>query len=276
MAQGAYKDIELEIADPVALLRLDRPQKLNAFTYATLAEIRAAVDAASADPRVVGIVITGNGRGFCAGLDAEVLAATAARGSGSRAQPPAAGDDELPGLFSYFLRVPKPVIAAVNGVAAGGGFVLAAMCDVRFASTAASFTSVFTKRGLVAEHGTTWTIPRLVGVGRALDLLWTSRRIDAAEAARIGLVEYVVEPGELVAAASRYVAELAATVSPAALADTKRMVYAHLGQGYAEALPDADATAWRAIDRSDAREGAQALLEKRAARFARLGARPSH
>jgi len=106
--------------------------------------------------------------------------------------------------------------------------------------------------------------------------LWTSRRIDAAEAARIGLVEYVVEPGELVAAASRYVAELAATVSPAALADTKRMVYAHLGQGYAEALPDADATAWRAIDRSDAREGAQALLEKRSARFARLGARPSH
>ena len=273
MARGAYKDIEVEIADPVALLRLNRPEKLNAFTYATLAEIRAAVDAAAAEPRVVGIVITGNGRGFCAGLDAEVLAATASRGSGSRAQPAA---DELPGLFSYFLRVPKPVIAAVNGVAAGGGFVLAAMCDVRFASTAASFTAVFTKRGLVAEHGTTWTVPRLVGAGRALDLLWTSRRIDAAEAARIGLVEHVVEPGELVAAASRYVAELAATVSPAALADTKRMVYTHLGQGYAEALPDADATAWRAIDRPDAREGAQALLEKRAPEFSRLGSKPPH
>jgi enoyl-CoA hydratase/carnithine racemase len=275
MARGAYKDIEVEIADPVALVRLNRPDKLNAFTYATLAEIRAAVDAAAADPRVVGIVITGNGRGFCAGLDAEVLAATASRGSSSRAQP-AAGDGELPGLFSYFLRVPKPVIAAVNGVAAGGGFVLAAMCDVRFASTAASFTAVFTKRGLVAEHGTTWTVPRLVGAGRALDLLWTSRRIDAAEAARIGLVEYVVEPGELVAAASRYVAELAASVSPAALADTKRMVYTHLGQGYAEALADADSTAWRAIDRADAREGARALLEKRAPKFARLGAKPSH
>jgi enoyl-CoA hydratase/carnithine racemase len=265
-------EVELEIADPVALIRLNRPDKLNAFTYPMLAEIRAAVDAAASDSRVVGIVITGSGRGFCAGLDAGALAATATRGSASRERPPA-GRDEVPGLFTYLLRVPKPVIAAVNGVAAGGGFVLAAMCDVRFASTAASFTSVFTKRGLVAEHGTTWTIPRLVGVGRALDLLWTSRKIDAAEAAKIGLVEYLVEPTELVGAASHYVAELAATVSPAALADTKRMVYEHLGQSYADALPDADVTAWRAIDRPDAREGSAALLEKRAAKFARLGAK---
>ena len=174
-------------------------------------------------------------------------------------------------MFSYFLRVPKPIIAAVNGVAAGGGFVLAALCDLRFASSAASFTSIFTKRGLVAEHGISWTVPRLIGTGRALDLFWTSRRIDAAEAARIGLVEFVVEPAELVDAASRYVAELAATVSPEALADTKRMVYAHFGEGYTTALPDADETAWRAVARPDAREGAQALLEKRAAKFARLG-----
>src|SRR5215475_6673726 len=153
---STYKDIEVEIADPVALIRLARPDKLNAFTYPMLAEIRAAVDAAAADPRVVGIVITGRGRGFCAGLDAETLAATTIRGSGARERPPA---DEVPGLFTYLLRVPKPVIAAVNGVAAGGGFVLAAMCDVRFASTAASFTSIFTKRGLVAEHGISWTVP---------------------------------------------------------------------------------------------------------------------
>jgi enoyl-CoA hydratase/carnithine racemase len=263
-----YKDVALEIADPVALIRLDRPEKLNAFTYPILGEIRRAVDEAAADPRVVGIVITGNGRGFCAGLDAEALAATTSRGAGARER---TAPSDLPGLFSYLMRVPKPVIAAVNGVAAGGGFVLAAMCDVRFASTAASFTSIFTKRGLVAEHGTTWTIPRLVGAGRALDLLWTSRRIDAAEAARIGLVEYLVEPSDLLGAASRYVAELAATVSPAALADTKRMVYAQLGQGYAEALADADETAWRAIERADAFEGSRALVEKRAPRFTRLG-----
>jgi len=268
------QDVSLEIADPVALLRLNRPEKLNAFTYPMLAEIRAAVDAAAADPRVVGIVITGNGRGFCAGLDAETLAATTRRGSAAREPAPARDSDELPGLFSYLLRVPKPVIAAVNGVAAGGGFVLAAMCDLRFASTAASFTSIFTKRGLVAEHGITWTVPRLIGTGRALDLFWTSRKIDAAEAARIGFVERVVEPGELVAQASQYVAELAATVSPAALADTKRMVYAHIGQSYADALPDADAAAWRAVDRADAREGARSLVEKRAPKFERLGAKP--
>jgi enoyl-CoA hydratase/carnithine racemase len=265
-----YQDIELEIADPVALLRLARPDKLNAFTYPMLAEIRSAIDAAAADPRVVGIVITGKGRGFCAGLDAAALSATTTRGSSARERPPAG---EVPGLFTYLLSVPKPVIAAVNGVAAGGGYVLAAMCDVRFASTAASFTSIFTKRGLVAEHGTTWITPRLVGVGRALDLLWTSRRIDAAEAERIGLVEYLVEPAELVAAATRYVAELAATVSPATLADTKRMVYAHVGQGYPEALRDADTVTWAALDRPDSREGAAALLEKRAPKFPRIGAK---
>ena len=263
-----YTDISLEIADPVALIRLNRPAKLNAFTYPMLAEIRRAVDEAAADPRVVGIVITGNGRGFCAGLDAETLAQTAASPGAARERPRAG---ELPGLFSYLLRVPKPVIAAVNGVAAGGGFLLAAKCDLRFASSAASFTAIFTKRGLVAEHGTTWIVPRLVGAGRALDLLWTSRRIDAAEAARIGLVEYLVDGPDVVGAASRYVAELAATVSPAALADTKRMVYEHLGQSFATALADADDTTWRALERPDAREGAQALLEKRAAKFARLG-----
>ncbi len=263
-----YENLLLEIADPVALIRLDRPEKLNAFTYPMLVEIRRAVDAAAADTRVVGIVITGNGRGFCAGLDAEALTATTARGAGARERTP---PGELPGLFSYLLRVPKPVIAAVNGVAAGGGFVLAAMCDVRFASSAASFTSIFTKRGLVAEHGTTWTIPRLVGAGRALDLLWTSRRIRAEEAARIGLVEYLVEPDDLIGAASRYVAELAASASPAALADTKRMVYEHLGATYSSALADADDTAWRAIERFDAREGSRALVEKRAPAFARLG-----
>jgi enoyl-CoA hydratase/carnithine racemase len=267
MAQAPFKDIELEVAEPVALLRLNRPAKLNAFTYPMLAEIRRAVDGAAADPRVVGIVITGNGRGFCAGLDAEALATTTSRGAAARERPPAG---ELPGLFSYLTAVPKPVIAAVNGVAAGGGLVLASMCDVRFASEQASFTAIFTRRGLVAEHGTTWTIPRLVGTGRALDLLWTSRRIDAAEAARIGLVEHLV-PDDVVGAASRYVAELAATVSPGALADTKRMVYAHFGCGLAAALADADDTAWRALDRPDAREGAAALLEKRAAKFARLG-----
>lgn len=261
--------IQLEFADPVALIRLNRPEKLNALTYPMLGAIRRAVDEAASDPSIFGIVITGNGRGFCSGLDAEVLAQTTTEGRGARAEN--ASSAEIPGLFTYLLDVPKPVIAAVNGVAAGGGFVLAAMCDLRFASSDASFTSIFSKRGLAAEHGISWIVPRLVGVGRALDLIWTSRRIDAREAERVGLVEYVVPPEELVATASRYVAELAETVSPASIADTKQMIYRHAGQGYPEALRDADEIQWRAVTRPDAREGARALLERRAPRFARLG-----
>jgi enoyl-CoA hydratase/carnithine racemase len=260
-------DVLFEIADPVALIRLNRPEKLNALTHPMLGEIRRAVDAAAADPAVVGIVITGNGRGFCAGLDASVLGATAQRGSTARGTPDA---NEIPGLFTYLLGVPKPVVAAINGPAAGGGFVLAALCDVRFASREAWLTTVFSKRGLVAEHGTTWILPRLLGAGRALELLWSSRRVDAEEAARIGLVEFLTEPGDLVARAQAFVRDLAANVSPASLADTKRMVYRHLGVGYPEALREADAVQWAAMDRPDAREGAQALLEKRPPRFPRL------
>ena len=262
--------VRYEVEDPVAVITLDRPEALNAFTYEMLADIRRSVEAASADPGVVGIVITGAGRGFCAGLDASVLQSTTSAGSGTRpAHDPAT--DGLPGLFSYLLEQPKPIIAAVNGVTAGGGFVLATMCDLRFASTGASFLSIFTKRGLIAEHGTTWTLPRLVGTGHALDLLWSSRRVDAEEAYRLGLVERLVQPDELLGAATAYVRDLAEQVSPAAIADTKRLVYDHAGIDFRPALVQADAATWAAIDRPDAAEGAAALLERRPWRFARLG-----
>jgi len=259
-------EIRCEIDDPVALITLDRPDKLNALTYPMLAEFRAAVERASNDPAVVGIIVTGEGRGFCSGLDASVLGETTTAGSSSRPK-----TDDVPGLFTWLLSVPKPVIAAVNGVAAGGGFVLAVMADIRIASTAGSFTSIFSKRGLIAEHGTTWIVPRLVGAGAALDLLWTSRKIDAHEAHRVGLVHSVVEPDELLGAARAYVVDLAENVSPASLADTKRLVYRHLGVGYEDALRETDEVQYAALDRVDAKEGAAALLEKRAASFPRLG-----
>lgn len=165
----------------------------------------------------------------------------------------------------------KPIIAAVNGVAAGGGFVLAVMCDLRFGSTDASFTTIFSKRGLVAEHGTSWIVPRLLGAGRALDLLWSSRKIGADEAMRIGLVEAVVPAEQLLDHAKRYVQDLAATVSPASLRDTKAMVYRHLGVGYPEALRDAEPIQWRAVESSDATEGVMSYLERRPPNFRRLG-----
>lgn len=277
LLEPGYQDIVVHTEDPVCVITLNRPEKLNAFTYRTLGELRRAVEAAAADPAVVGIVITGAGRGFSAGLDADTLAAvTGAAGAGEvPAEAAVVGrgaDGELPGLFSYLLQVPKPVVAALNGVAAGGGVVLAALCDVRIASVDASLTTVFLKRGLVAEHGTSWVLPRLLGPGRALDLLWTSRRIGAEEALAAGMVEHVVPAAELLERAVAYVREIAANASPAAVAATKRMVYEHLGLGYADALRDADREQWLALDGPDAAEGAAALLEKRPPRFGRLGA----
>jgi enoyl-CoA hydratase/carnithine racemase len=124
-----FNDIEPTIDDPVAVLRLNRPEKRNAFTYDTLREIRAAIDACAADPCVVGIVITGNGRGFCAGLDAQTLAEVTSAPAARRTE---SESDALPGIFSYLLEVPKPVIAAVNGVAAGSGLILAMIGDLRY------------------------------------------------------------------------------------------------------------------------------------------------
>lgn len=259
-------EIDLVVDDPVATITLRRPATLNALTHPMLRAFREAVDAAAADPRVVGIVVTGEGRGFCSGLDASVLQQTA--NAGSAAAPASEG---VPGLFTWLLQVPKPVISAVNGVAAGGGFVLAAMSDIRIAADAASFISIFSKRGLIAEHGTTWIVPRLIGTGAALDVLWSSRRVEAAEALRLGLVQQVVAPDDLLAAARRYVVELAESVSPASLADTKRLVYEGYGVTYPEALTEIDTVQYAALDRPDAREGAAALLEKRAPAFLRLG-----
>ncbi len=174
-------------------------------------------------------------------------------------------------MFSYLLQVPKPIIAAVNGVAAGGGLILALMSDLRIASSNASFVTIFLKRGLIAEHGSSWLLPRLVGVGRSLDLLWTNDRIDAEEAHRIGLVEHVVDPDSLIDGARAHVERIASNSAPSAIAETKRLVYAHLGTGYAQALREADEVQWKFVTAPDAQEGAKALIEKRPARFGRLG-----
>lgn len=262
-----FKTIEFELQDPVALIRLNRPDRLNALTYEMLDEIRTAVARAVAAPEAVAIVFTGNGRGFCAGLDSEVLAAVTERGASTT------GDedpDALPGLFSYLLEVPKPVICALNGVAAGGGAILALASDLRFAAESASLTTVFLKRGLIAEHGSTWLLPRLVGTGRALDLLWTSERINAQQARDLGVVEYLVADDALLPRVRAYVEHLAANASPAAMAETKRLLYRHLGTDYQTALREAHLSQEAFVARADAREGALSLMEKRPARFQRL------
>ncbi len=262
----SYEDIVYEVADPVAIIRLNRPEALNAFTYRTLAEIRAAVERAVADRAVVGIIITGTGRAFSAGLDMASLSAT----TSSSTRPQSTAEDQLPGISSYLLEVPKPVIAAVNGVAAGGGLVLALMSDLRIAAREAQLTTVFLKRGLIAEHGTSWLLPRLVGVSRALDLLWMSDKIDAEEAERIGLVDRVVD-GDPVDAARAYIERLAQVSAPKAIAASKQLVYNHLGTGYLAALREAESVQNDFVMAPDSTEGAQSFIERRPPQFDRLG-----
>jgi enoyl-CoA hydratase/carnithine racemase len=264
----AEAEILFETLGRVALIRLNRPAALNALTYRMLGDIRRLVAVAEKDPEVTAIAIVGEGRGFCSGIDAEVLRATTEAGeSGRAAGGEAVARDDLPGIFSYLTQVSKPVIAGVNGVAAGAGFVLAMMSDLRFGSEAASFTTIFSKRGLIAEHGTSWLLPRLVGPSRALDLLWSSRRVQADEALRIGLLDRVVPADELLPAVVAYVDDLAANISPGAIATMKRQVYQHLSDAMAPALADADRTTQAQLKHPDAREGAMALIERRAPNF---------
>jgi enoyl-CoA hydratase/carnithine racemase len=266
-------EILFETMGRVALIRLNRPQALNALTYAMLADIRRLVAEAEKDPEVTAIAFVGEGRGFCSGLDAEVLRQTTAagesrpRGEGSAEADAQRANPDPPGMFSYLPRVSKPVISAVNGVAAGGGFVLAMMSDLRFGSDAASFTTVFSKRGLIAEHGTSWLLPRLVGASRALDLLWSSRRVHADEALRIGLLDRVFPAEGLLAGLVAYVDELAANVSPSAIAVMKSQVYRHLSDAMLPSLADADRLTQAQLKHPDALEGAMSLIERRPPRF---------
>src|SRR5690349_11005234 len=181
---------------PLGVIRLERPEALNALTLSMIAEVERLALAAEADPDVIALCVTGAGRGFCAGIDMSVLSEHARSGPPR----PAADERANPALFSFLLEISKPVIAAINGPAAGGGFVLAMMCDLRFMAEEASLTTVFSKRGLIAEHGTSWLLPRMIGLSRALDLLWSSRRIDGVEAYRLGFADRLVPLEGLMAA----------------------------------------------------------------------------
>lgn len=273
-----YQEIEYQVDDPVAVITMNRPDALNAFTVRMLAEVRHAMAAAERDPAVVGIVLTGAGRGFCAGMDMNALDSmssqqgrTAEDLSPLDAAPgdPGMGDD-FQVANAWLLSVRKPIIAAVNGACAGLGFVYALLADLRFVDRTAKFTTAFSQRGLIAEHGASWILPRLIGAGRALDLLWSARKFDGEEAYRLGLAERLCEPGECVDQAVDYIRELAATACPTSLKVMKAQVYRHLNMPLGASLQESDAWMAASLKRDDFREGVRSFIERRPPAFKRV------
>lgn len=281
-----YEEIRYDVEDPVATITLHRPEVLNAWTDRMAAEVRHAVAAAAADPQVVGIVLTGAGRGFCAGADLSRLSAIGA-GAGNEmaatqlpdwldADPgdPAFGDDLHLGTYTYLMSVGKPVIAAINGPVAGMGVPIVLACDLRFMAEEAVLTTSFSQRGLIAEWGISWMLPRLAGTAVALDLLFSSRKVSGAEAAAMRVVNAALPREEVLAHAQQYVRDLAASASPTSMAIMKRQVYQQLHAGLFAAEREARGLMVESFGRPDFREGVRSYLERRPPSFERLP-RPS-
>ncbi len=271
-----YEEVIYQVDDPVATITLNRPDRLNAITGRLSREMAHAFERAEADPRVVGIVLTGAGRGFCAGADMGRLQSAASGNSlndewdGPEPTPgdPNAGPEYEHG-YGWMLAVRKPVIAAVNGAAAGLGFVYALLCDMRFAHSGAKFTTAFANRGLIAEHGSSWILPRLIGSANALDLLWSGRKFMADEALNLGVVNRVTD-GDVAEEAREYIRSLAAHSAPKSLMIMKQQVYKHLMQGLGESIRESNELMVESLGREEFREGVQSYVEKRAPAFTRV------
>lgn len=274
-----YENILYEVNDPVATITLNRPDKLNATTPQMIGEIRHALAQAEESGDVVGIVLTGAGRGFCSGADMAGLQVIQSEGRigadgevNLEADP---GDSEIGEEYrrgyTYFMSIRKPIIAAVNGPCAGYGFSMAMFCDLRFAAEGAVFTTAFAPRGLVAEHGTSWVLPRLLGSARALDILWSGRKFHAEEALQLGVVNRVVAPEKLIEETEKYVRELAEKCSPTSLMHMKQQIYRSLNQPLGESITETEARMAASVKRGDFKEGLASYMEKRPPKFDRIG-----
>ena len=270
-----YQHILYSVEAPVATITMNRPDSLNAFTNRMLAEIRHALAEAERDERVVGIVLTGAGRGFCAGMDMNALndmsAGSARGGDDLSALETQAGDpdmgEDFQVTYAYLLSIRKPLLAAINGACAGLGFCFALLCDMRFVEKTAKFTTAFSQRGLVAEHGASWLLPRLIGPGRALDLLWSARKFDGVEAQQLGLAERLCDTGTAAAEAAAYIRMLAASAAPMSLMVMKQQVYRHLNMPLGESMRDTNTLMAASLKRDDFKEGVRSFMERRPPKF---------
>lgn len=269
-----------DVVQQVATITLDRPERLNAWTAQMNAEYRLLLQRAAIDPGVRVIVVTGAGRGFCAGAESDDLAGHVERGSyqswdasdpdRALAVPGYGVRPEFDAELAYHFGIPKPIIAAINGPAAGIGFALSCYCDLRFAAAGARFTTAHGKLGLPCAFGLAWLLPKLIGLPRAMDLILSSRTFAADEALQLGLVTDVVPGDQLVGRVTEYARRLATTVSPASMAASKRQVYEAFHLSAAESVRAAEALLDPMMAGPDYREGVAALREKRAPSFVDL------
>ena len=270
----AYEDILYSAEEGVAWVTLNRPDKLNAWRGEMDRDVRHAMRVASDDESVRVIVLTGAGKGFCAGADMGMLQtiqsgdAATSRGAVNAAQHwDATADKNFQKQYSWFPAVPKPIIAAINGPAAGLGMIMALYCDIRIASDTAKFTTAFARRGLIAEHGISWLLPRLIGFSAAADLLYSSRVITAAEALQMRLVNRVIPAADFASEVAAYARMLAHEVSPRSLREMKREIWAAQFQTLGDAIDSANADMAPSFKSEDFKEGVAHFVEKRAAKF---------
>lgn len=237
----------------VATIRLNRPERLNAWNAEMESAFREALVTAESDTEVRAIVVRGEGKAFCAGAD---LARTDQGPIGI-----------IPQRFAYIQSIEKPIVAAVDGAAVGIGFVLAILCDIRLASRRAKIGAVFPRRGLVAEHGVAWLLPRMIGSAKAADLLLSGRIVDAGEALSMGLVSQVFEEEDFVGSVDSYCRNLANACAPLATVTIKRQIRMGWGQDLVSAISLADFELDRSKRTNDYKEGIAHFLEKRPAQF---------
>lgn len=264
------KNTEYEVdSQGVATIWLNRPHRMNAWTGRLHTEYRHLLERANSDTAVRAIVVTGRGRGFCVGGDSEALSGHADRGgydagiSADIAKPGYGIDEHFDASFAYHFGLDKPVIAAMNGPAAGVGLALACFADLRFAVPDVKFTTAHGKLNLPAEYGLSWMLPKIVGLGRANDLLLTSRVFTSDEALTLGFVNQIFEPAELVAQTIAYAHRLIASVSPNSLRQTRWQIYKDLHRDVASAVIESERLIKDMAMEEDFKEGIAALVEKR-------------
>ena len=262
-----YEQLAYEVDDGIATVTLDRPDRLNAFTARMMSELLDVFDRTDADDDVRAVIVTGRGRGFCAGADLAAGGSTFDR----RERGEEVGVDHRDGGGRVTLRIfesIKPVIAAVNGPAVGVGVTMTLPMDVRLASESARFGFVFARRGLVPEAASTWFLPRVVGISRATEWVFTGRVFPAAEALEAGLVRSVHEPDQLLPAAQALGREIADNTSGVSVALSRQMLWRMLGADHPMEAHKVDSRAIYALGQmDDVREGVGSFLEKRPPRF---------